>query len=172
LALFCSRPKKKLLSSNVYPVRTDVPAGLPSSLLERRPDIRAAERQLIAANADIGQAKAAFFPQSTVTGFYGFPSIALSDLFSNPAQTWQFGPAVSLPLFAGARLLRLLGNYEYSRARFEEAVALYQKPVQDAFRDVSDSLIAYKRVRELGVIQLYRALGGGWAAGNKTSAGK
>ena len=217
-------PVERICSLNDYPVRTDVPAGLPSALLERRPDLRASEQQLIAANADIGQAKAAFFPQLTLTGFYGFQSVALDDLFTNPAQTWQFGPAVSLPLFTGGRLL---GNYEYSKARFEEAVALYQKSVQDAFRDVSDSLIAYKRLRELraqveelttayrlaadlantryeggvtsylevlyneqelfnaelrlsrtqsnellSVIQLYRALGGGWAEKTDNSSPK
>jgi multidrug efflux system outer membrane protein len=218
-------PVKRNGSLKDYPVRTEVPAGLPSALLERRPDLRVAEQQLIAANADIGQAKAAFFPQLTLTGFYGFQSVALNDLFTNPAQTWQFGPAVSLPLFTGGRLL---GNYEYSKARFEEAVALYQKSVQDAFRDVSDSLIAYKRLRELraqveeltaayrlaadlantryeggvtsylevlyneqelfnaelrlsrtqanellSVIQLYRALGGGWTpVGNTAPSGE
>jgi outer membrane protein, multidrug efflux system len=216
---------KRGRSLTEYPVRADVPAGLPSVLLERRPDLRAAEQQLIAANADIGQAKAAFFPQLTLTGFFGYQSLALDDLFSDPAQTWQFGPAVSLPLFTGGRLL---GNYDFAKARFEEAVALYQKSVQDAFRDVSDSLIAYQRLRELrsqvedltaayrlaadlantryeggvtsylevlyneqelfnaelrlsrtqanellSVIQLYRALGGGWtAAGNSTSSGE
>jgi outer membrane protein, multidrug efflux system len=131
---------------NEYPVRADVPAGLPSALLERRPDLRAAEQQLVAANADIGQAKAAFFPQLTLTGFYGYQSMALNDLFTDPAQIWQFGPAVSLPLFTGGRLM---GNYDFAKARFEEAVVLYQKSVQDAFRDVSDSLIAYQRLREL-----------------------
>ena len=83
------------------PVRADVPPGLPSDLLERRPDIRTAEQLLVAANADIGQAKAAFFPQVTLTGFYGFQSVALSDLFTGGSRTWQFGPAVSLPLFTG-----------------------------------------------------------------------
>jgi outer membrane protein, multidrug efflux system len=131
-----------------HPVRADVPAGLPSALLERRPDLRAAEQQLIAANADIGQAKAAFFPQLTLTGAYGFQSIALNDLFTDPAQTWQFGPTLTLPLFTGGRLL---GNLDFTKARFEESVALYQKSVQGAFRDVSDSLIAYQRLRELRV---------------------
>jgi multidrug efflux system outer membrane protein len=195
-------------------VRAQVPAGLPSSLLERRPDLRAVEQQVVAANADIGQAKAAFFPQVTLTGFAGFQSVALSDLFTGAAKTWQFGPAVTVPLFNGGRLR---GNLKLARARFEEAVARYQQTVQDAFRDVSDGLIAYQRNREfrqkqeertqanrdatelanvryeggvtsylevlynenelftaelslalarrnefLSVIQLYRALGGGW----------
>jgi len=206
------------------PVRAEVPAGLPSVLLERRPDLRAAEQQLVASNADIGQAKAAFFPQLTLTGLYGVQSLSLSELFTGPAQAWQFGPTLTLPLFTGGRLS---GNLELARAQFEEAVALYQKSVQDAFRDVSDSLIANQRLRELrariaeraeanrmatelaniryeggvttylevlyneqelfnaeltlsraevnellSVIQLYRALGGGWQNDNTTMVQK
>jgi len=126
-------------------VRAQVPAGLPSSLLERRPDIRLAEEQLVAANANIGVAKAAFFPQVTLTGFYGYQTVALSDLFSAPARTWQFGPAVTMPLFTGGRLR---GNLKVAKAQFDEALALYQRSVQNAFREVSDSLIAYQRTRE------------------------
>jgi len=126
-------------------LRTEVPPGLPSTLLERRPDIRAAEQQLIAANADIGQAKAAFYPLVTLTGFYGYQTVALSDLFSAPARTWQFGPAVTLPLFTGGRLR---GNLKLAEAKFLESVAAYQSTVQSAFRDVSDGLIAYQRTRE------------------------
>lgn len=122
-----------------------VPPGLPSSLLERRPDLRTAEEQLIAANADIGQARAAFFPQVTLTGFYGYQTVALSDLFTAPARTWQFGPAVSFPVFTGGALR---GNLKLARARFDEAVARYQQTVQNAFREVSDGLIEYQRSRE------------------------
>jgi multidrug efflux system outer membrane protein len=122
-----------------------VPPGLPSDLLERRPDIRTAEQLLVAANADIGQAKAAFFPRVTLTGFYGFQSVALSDLFTSGSRTWQFGPAVSMPLFTGGALR---GNLKLAQARFDEAVAQYRKTVQNSFREVSDSLIAYQRTRE------------------------
>ncbi len=122
-----------------------VPPGLPSELIDRRPDIRTAEQQLVAANADIGQAKAAFFPKVTLTGFYGFQSVALSDLFKGGSQTWQFGPAVTVPLFTGGALR---GNLKLAQARFQEIVAQYQKTVQNAFREVSDSLIAYQRTRE------------------------
>jgi multidrug efflux system outer membrane protein len=122
-----------------------VPSGLPSDLIERRPDIRSVEHQLVAANADIGQAKAAFFPKVTLTGFYGYQSVALSDLFTSPSRTWQFGPAVSVPLFTGGALR---GNLKLAQARFDEAVALYQKTVQNSFREVSDSLIGYQRSRE------------------------
>jgi multidrug efflux system outer membrane protein len=126
-------------------LRAEVPPGLPSSLLERRPDLRAAEQGLVAANANIGQAKAAFYPQLTLTGFYGYQTVALSDLFSAPARTWQFGPAVTMPLFTGGRLK---GNLKLAEATFQESVAYYQQIVQYAFREVSDSLIAYQRTQE------------------------
>jgi multidrug efflux system outer membrane protein len=126
-------------------VRTEVPAGLPSALLEHRPDIRSAEQQLVAANANIGQAKAAFFPTVSLTGLYGYQTVALSDMFSGPARLWQFGPAVSLPLFTGGRLR---ANLKITKAQYDEALYTYQQTVQNAFREVSDSLIAYKRDRE------------------------
>lgn len=126
-------------------LRAEVPAGLPSRLLERRPDIRAAEEQLVAANANIGQAKAAFYPQVSLTGAYGYQSVALSDMFTGPARMWQFGPSVSFPLFTGGRLR---GNLKLSKATFEESVDRYQQTVQNAFREVSDALIAFQRNRE------------------------
>lgn len=126
-------------------LRMEVPPGLPSRLLERRPDIRAAEQQLVAANADIGQSRAAFYPQITLTGFYGYQTVALSDLFTSPARAWQFGPAVTFPLFTGGRLR---ANLRAAEARFQENVARYRQTVQGAFREVSDSLIAYQRTRE------------------------
>src|SRR5262249_53117567 len=117
--------------------RAEVPAGLTSALIERRPDVRAAEQRLVAANANIGEAKAAFFPTLTLTGFFGYQTTALSDLFSAPARTWQFGPSVTLPLFTGGRLQ---GNYEFAQARFDEALAQYRQTVQGSFREVSDAL--------------------------------
>src|SRR5262249_33708191 len=86
----------KPLSEQTFP--PEVPAGLPSALLERRPDIRAAEQGLVAANARIGVAEAAFFPEIDLTGSYGVESVALSDLFTGGARTWQFGPRVRLPI--------------------------------------------------------------------------
>lgn len=126
-------------------VRAEVPPGLPSSLLDRRPDLRAAEQQLVIANADVGQARAAFYPQLTLTGFYGYQTVAFSDLFTGAARTWQFGPAVTMPLFTGGRLRSSL---KVAQARFDEALASYQQTVKGAFREVSDSLIAYQRTRE------------------------
>ncbi len=134
-------------------VRAEVPAGLPSSLLERRPDLQFAEQELVAANANIGQAKAAFYPQLTLTGFYGFQSVAFSDLFAPASRTWQFGPAVTVPLFTGGRLR---ANLKITQAQYEEALATYQKTVQNAFREVSDGLIAYQRTREFAVRQEQR----------------
>lgn len=125
---------------------SQLPPGLPSSLLERRPDLRAAEQDLVAANADVGQARAAFYPQVTLTGRFGFQSVSLADLFTAPARAWQFGPAVSVPLFTGGRLR---GNLAYQKARFQEALAAYQRTVQTAFREVSDALIAVQRTAEL-----------------------
>ncbi len=122
-----------------------VPAGLPSELIDRRPDIRVAEQQLVAANADVGQAKAAFFPRISLTGFFGYQSVEMSDLFTSPAQVWQFGPSVSLPIFTGGALR---WNLKLNQARFDEALSQYQKTVQNAFREVSDGLIAYQRTRE------------------------
>jgi multidrug efflux system outer membrane protein len=136
-------------------MRADVPAGLPSSLLERRPDLRAAEQQLIAANADIGQAKAAFYPTLALTGLYGHQSIALSDLFTGATRTWQFGPAITMPLFTGGRLR---GNLKLARARFQESLNIYQQRIQDAFREVSDALIAYQRTQEFRQKQEERTL--------------
>ncbi|HEX7862266.1 MAG TPA: efflux transporter outer membrane subunit [Verrucomicrobiae bacterium] len=126
-------------------VRAEVPAGIPSSLLERRPDIRAAEQQLIAANANIGEARAAFYPRITLTGFYGHQTAALSDLFTGATRAWQFGPSISVPIFTGGRLR---SNLKFTEARFQEFVLNYQQTVQEAFRDVSDGLIAYQRNRE------------------------
>ncbi len=126
-------------------LRAEVPPGLPSNLLQRRPDVRAAEEELVAANANIGQAKAAFYPQVSLTGAYGYQSVALSDMFTGPARMWQFGPSVSFPLFTGGRLR---GNLKLSRATFEETLARYQQTIQNAFREVSDALIAYQRSRE------------------------
>ena len=136
---------------NAQNLRSSVPPGLPSELLARRPDIRSAEQNLIAANADIGQAKAAFFPRVTLTGTYGYQTIALSDLFTSPARAWQFGPAVTFPLFTGGRLKAEL---KLARARFDESLALYQSTVQNAFREVSDALIAYQRNQEFYAKQL------------------
>src|SRR5438094_29480 len=122
-----------------------VPAGLPSTLLERRPDIRQAEDGLVAANARIGVARTAFFPQVSLTGSFGVESVALSDLFTGPSRIWQFGPTVTLPIFNAARNR---ANLELVEARQREAVIRYEQAIQQAFREVGESLIAHRRARE------------------------
>jgi multidrug efflux system outer membrane protein len=122
-----------------------VPAGLPSSLLERRPDVRAAEQQLIAANARIGVAKAAFFPQITLTANSGFQSSALTSLFTGPSGSWNFGTGLTQPIFEGGRLRN---NARLTEAQKQEAVLFYQRTIQEAFRDVSDSLVGYRKAQE------------------------
>jgi outer membrane protein, multidrug efflux system len=199
-----------------------IPAGLPSALLERRPDIRQAEASLAAANARIGVAKAAFFPQISLTGFFGLESVALSDLFTGPSRVWQFGPTLTVPLFNAGRNR---GNLRLTEARQQEALIRYEQAIQQAFREVEDALIAHRKAREalaeqrvavrasrdslsvaetrytsgltsyldvldaqrtvlaaevaesrtllaqlVAVVQLYRALGGGWESGPPASA--
>jgi len=125
---------------------SSVPPGLPSSLLERRADIREAEQNLIAANANIGVAKAAYFPQLSLTGFLGFESSHLSNLFTGPTRTWQFVPQVTQPIFtAGA----LKSNVRLASARQQIALIHYERSIQTAFSDVSNALIQHRKVREI-----------------------
>jgi multidrug efflux system outer membrane protein len=123
-----------------------VPSGLPSDLLERRPDIRAAEQQLIAANARIGVAKAAYFPRISLTGFLGFESGQLSSLFSPSRSVWAFVPEVTQPIFTGGRLK---SNVRFTQAQQEGLLVNYERVIQTAFREVSDALIAYRQVKEV-----------------------
>ena len=123
----------------------NVPAGLPSALLERRPDIRAAEQNLIAANAEIGVARAAYFPQLTLTGFLGAQSTALSNLFTGPNTAWSFVPQLTQPIFTAGRLR---SNVRLSEAFQQSALVQYEKAVQTGFTEVSNALIAHQRVRE------------------------
>ena len=127
------------------PHAPEIPAGLPSSLLERRPDIRQAEAQLIAANAQIGVAKAAYFPQISLTASGGYQSSALTSLFSGPAGLWSFGGSLVQPIFAGGRIR---SNVKFTEARQQEAALVYQQTIQQAFRGVSDALVEYRKDRE------------------------
>jgi multidrug efflux system outer membrane protein len=126
-------------STAPLPAFADVPAGLPSELLLRRPDVRAAEQQLIAANANIGAARAAFFPRITLTAGFGRVSDTLSHLFgSGPtSRAWSFVPDLSLPIFDFGRNI---GNLEAAKAARDAAVAQYEKAIQSAFREVADAL--------------------------------
>ncbi|HPF57316.1 MAG TPA: efflux transporter outer membrane subunit [Candidatus Competibacteraceae bacterium] len=122
-----------------------VPAGLPSDLLERRPDIRQAEQQLIAANALIGVAKAAFFPAISLTGLLGTASNDLSDLFKGPSRTWQFAGQLAQPIFTGGALT---GQLQVAEAVQQQALLNYQQVIQKAFAEVDDSLVTVTTLRE------------------------
>lgn len=122
-----------------------VPAGLPSQLLERRPDIREAEEELIAANARIGIARAAYFPTISLTGTAGFLSSALTNLFTKPAGMWDAAASVSQPVFTAGKLR---ANVELAEAQQRQVLLAYRQTIQNAFRDVSDALVAYQKTRE------------------------
>ncbi|WP_368644313.1 efflux transporter outer membrane subunit [Castellaniella ginsengisoli] len=113
-----------------------LPAGLPSQLLERRPDIVGAEHDLMAANAQIGAARAAFFPRISLTGLLGFASPDLDALFGGSHRYWQFSPQIQMPLFSGG----IKGNLDLAKARSNIAVSAYEKAIQTAFREVADGL--------------------------------
>ena len=115
----------------------DIPAGLPSDLITQRPDILAAEHTLLAANANIGAARAAFFPAISLTGFAGSSSVELSRLFSKPAQVWSFAPQISLPIFSGGSNR---ANLDVARVSKRIEIANYEKTIQIAFREVADAL--------------------------------
>ena len=134
------------LSLTEHQLPPTVPAGLPSDLLERRPDIRAAENSLIAANARIGVAKAEFFPRISLTSFLGYESGQLTSLFSASRNIWSLAGQVTQPIFTGGRLK---SNVRFTQAQREFLLVDYQKTIQSAFREVSDSLIAYQKVREV-----------------------
>ena len=128
------------------PSSPDVPAGLPSALLERRPDILEAEQQLVAANAKIGVAKAAFFPQISLTGNFGAQSLEFADLFVGASRIWSLGPAITLPMFNAGRNR---ANVEVSKAQQEQALITYEQTIQQAFREVEDALLLYQKTREI-----------------------
>jgi len=125
-------------------------AGLPSDLLTNRPDILQAEQQLRASNADIGAARAAYFPRIALTGNFGYASPELGDLFRSGSQAWSFGGLVSLPIFDGGLRQAQLG---VAQARRDELVAIYQRTVQTAFSEVSEALIGRRRYQEQIVAQ-------------------
>ena len=137
-------------AGNRAPQPPEIPAGLPADLLERRPDVAAAERQLASANARIGVAKAAFFPVLTLTGSGGYVSGDLESLFNWDSRTWSIGPSLSLPIFAGGRNR---ASYRRSQAAFAEAVARYRQQVLVAFGDVENSLADIRHLADQAVAQ-------------------
>jgi multidrug efflux system outer membrane protein len=132
------------------PHTPEVPVGLPSALLERRPDIREAEQNLVAANAQIGVARAAYFPQISLTGTAGFESAALANLFTGPAGVWTLAGSLTQPIFEGGRLK---SGVRLAEAQHEQLLLTYQQIIQGAFRDVSNALVAYRKNREFRIQQ-------------------
>lgn len=124
---------------------TDLPSGVPSDLLQRRPDILAAEHTLKAANANIGAARAAFFPRILLTGSAGTASANLSDLFTGPAAAWSFAPQITVPIFQRGRNR---ANLDVSEISKEIEVATYERTIQIAFREVADALAVRSFVDE------------------------
>ena len=127
-----------------------VPAGLPSSLLERRPDIQSAEQNLIAQNALVYYVKASYFPRISLTGSLGFQSNQLASLFTGPSAVWSLVPQVTAPIFTAGRRK---SDVNFQRAQREYALAQYQQTIRTAFQDVSNALVQYRKVREIRVQQ-------------------
>jgi outer membrane protein, multidrug efflux system len=136
-------PRGRILTAQDLP--PEVPAGLTSALLERRPDIHAAEQNLIAANAEIGVAKALYFPQLTISGFLGGQSTQLTSLITGPTSAWTLAPQLAQPIFTAGRLK---SNVRLTEAQRDDALIQYEKTIQTAFMEVSNSLIAHQRTRE------------------------
>ena len=135
------------------PFPPEVPPGMPSSLLERRPDIRQVEQDLVAANAEIGVARAAFFPQISLTGSGGGAfgrSTLFSGLMSSQTGVWSYGAQVSQPIFTGGALR---GNSRLAESQHRQELIAYKQAIQLAFRDVSDALIGYQKLHEVRVAQ-------------------
>lgn len=137
-------PVVRGLEVTEQPHLPEVPAGLPSALLERRPDIRVAEENLVTANANVGVAKANFFPQFELTGLFGSQSIALSQFTAGPGTFWAAGIQAAQPIFQGGRIR---SQYRLAWAQRDEAELQYKRIVNQAFGDVSNSLTGYTQAR-------------------------
>lgn len=151
LSLLLARPpgpieRGEALSSRQIPAA--IPVGLPAALLERRPDVQAAEQQLVAANARVGAAKALFFPRISLTGLYGSVSGDFSDLMNNDAEVWSVSPSLFAPVFQGGRISR---NYEASKAVYEQAFSQYQQAALNGYREVANALVALRTLGEARV---------------------
>jgi outer membrane protein, multidrug efflux system len=138
-------PIERGLAVSDQPHPEGIPAGIPSQLLERRPDIQQAEAKLVAANARIGVAKAQFFPQFSLTATGGSASNQLSTVFAGKNAYWYAAGSLSEPIFDAGRLRN---NYRLSKAQEQEMLTSYQKTIAGALRDVSDALVAYQKTRE------------------------
>jgi multidrug efflux system outer membrane protein len=137
-------PIARGISLTEQPHLPEVPTGLPSALLERRPDVRQAEEVLVSANANVGVAKAAFFPQIALTGHFGVESTSLTSFLQGPATIWSVAANATQPVFEGGRLR---SGYRLAWAQRDEAELAYQQTVLTAFGDVSSSLVGYRQSR-------------------------
>lgn len=140
-------------AGDATPMVSELEAGVPSEILAQRPDVRAAEHRLKARNANIGAARAAFFPRISLTGAFGSASDAFSDLYSSGSRTWSFSPQITLPIFSGGRNA---ANLDLAQTRKDVAVAEYEKSIQVAFQEVADAIAAKETLRreevELGAV--------------------
>lgn len=140
--------------SDIASIQTQKPISMmPSEVLLNRPDIALSEQQLIAANAKIGVAKAAYFPSFKLTGLLGVQSVELSDLIKNPARIWQIGPSISLPIFSAGRIA---GEVKVAEAEYKQALATYQKSVISAINDTHSALVTLSKSNEQMEFQLNR----------------
>ena len=137
-------PRGTALTEQYYP--PSIPTGLPSTLLERRPDVQQAEQLLVAANADIGAAKALFFPTFSLTGALGGAARDLSNIADKRAAVWSVAGGIFQPIFQG---WRLFWNYEATKARFEQTLAQYEKAAQNGFREVADALVTIEKLKDV-----------------------
>ena len=136
-------PRWKPIAENEVPPQ--VPSGLPAQLLERRPDVLQAEQLLVAANANIGVARALFYPTISLTGSLGTVSSSLSDFMTGDSLVWSFGAGLFQPIFNGGRIRQ---NYEAAKARYDQALAQYQRSALNAYREVADALITIQKLAE------------------------
>jgi outer membrane protein, multidrug efflux system len=151
LSMLLGRPPGPIVRAALVPTEQlppSVPPGLPASLLERRPDVVAAEQLLVSANADIGAAKALFFPQINLTGFIGGVSGDLTSFLGAEGAVWSASTGLLQPIFQGGRLRR---NLEAMQARFDAALAEYRKAALNSYREVADSLVAIQKLAEVRV---------------------
>ena len=159
LALLAGRSPRAVFEAKLdrgspaTPAAVEVPAGLPSELLLRRPDLREAEARLQAANARIGVARAAYFPSITLTGFFGGESQSLSDLFSGPARTWSVAAGLLQPLYGAGQIA---AGVDLADARTREAALGYQQAIANAFREVRDAIAAQGQTRDVLLAQRSR----------------
>ncbi|MCR5225290.1 MAG: efflux transporter outer membrane subunit [Alphaproteobacteria bacterium] len=141
-----SRKTAKSDAINELRIPVNIPQGIPSDILARRPDVLQAEGMLIAANAKIGVARAAYFPSISLTGAYGFESQSLGQLFRTGSDMWSFGGGISLPIFAGGKIS---AAEDSANAGYRKMLAAYEKSIQMAFKDTLDALVSNRHCREI-----------------------